>query len=256
MQIKIGVFWVSENWGVYITNINERVAYVRLDVGIKESVPIKEAGTLVKVIMRMKPFLFLKDRKLDLNLMGTIEEDIMEHIPESSSHFFVGVITFKNKKTIYYYTSNAAALQKALEHILARYRKVDFEIKQKDDQGWDFYNNYLYPDPYEEQWMHNDRLLRLLEKNGDDLKTPRKTSHWFYFKSVQDRNQFQEIIAKEGFDILVTEEVEGDLPYQLQVERIDKVDYNSINELTSFLVKHALDNKGQYDGWETQVIKK
>ncbi len=46
-----------------------------------------------------------------------------------------------------------------------------------------------------------------------------------------------------------------DKPYKLQISRIDKVDISSISKLTLELRKQAVHCNGEYDGWETFLVK-
>ena len=47
----------------------------------------------------------------------------------------------------------------------------------------------------------------------------------------------------------------NDRPYTLQISRIDKVDYNSIDKVTLYLWELAVKYSAKYDGWETFVVK-
>ena len=48
---------------------------------------------------------------------------------------------------------------------------------------------------------------------------------------------------------------ETNLPFELQVWRIDNVDIDSIYPITSNLRKAAQKFNGEYDGWETSIEK-
>jgi regulator of RNase E activity RraB len=83
-------------------------------------------------------------------------------------------------------------------------------------------------------------------------------SHWAYFKSTEDRSKFIAKAINMGFKNTyeyATEKVGDGLPYGVTIERNDRVDWSSINEVTLPLFRLAREFDGDYDGWETSVEK-
>jgi hypothetical protein len=106
------------------------------------------------------------------------------------------------------------------------------------------------------EYMSNSKVILSLTKAGDDLSKPRQVDHWLYFKNEADRNLFITYTAKENYKLEGKKYVEkAPLHFQLHISRIDKVDMNSITEITKRLRKKAKELNGDYDGWETFVIK-
>jgi hypothetical protein len=118
--------------------------------------------------------------------------------------------------------------------------------------------NVLYPSPEEHQRIKNRHVIEAIERHGDSLKKPRPVRHWAYFKSPQDRNQFIARAANAGFnvtDLPESDDSAAENPYGVTLERIDPVDWDSINEATLELFRLARDVNGDYDGWETSIEK-
>ena len=46
-----------------------------------------------------------------------------------------------------------------------------------------------------------------------------------------------------------------DSPFALQLSRIDMVDYQSVDKCVLFLWEKAQEFNGDYDGWETFIVK-
>jgi regulator of RNase E activity RraB len=108
------------------------------------------------------------------------------------------------------------------------------------------------------QQILNRRVIDVLQRDGDDLRSSRTVRHWIYFQASFDRFRFAELARGQGFDV-----TESDLPddgvrdrrFCCLVSRLDFVDDASINETVLLLFDNARACDGEYDGWETQVIK-
>jgi regulator of RNase E activity RraB len=110
----------------------------------------------------------------------------------------------------------------------------------------------------QKQSIKNSHVLRQLQQYGDTLEKEREVFHWIYFKAVDDRSAFIEKIKKESFTIVAQNKIDNakdGRPYSLQIKRIDRVDHNSIDACTIYLLKTAEETQGDYDGWETSVEK-
>jgi regulator of RNase E activity RraB len=98
----------------------------------------------------------------------------------------------------------------------------------------------------------------LPEKEGDPLTAPRPVRHWVYFTSPENRAEFVSRAMSKGFQITdehESDDPEAERPYGVTLERIDRVDRDSINEVTLDLFDLAQELGGEYDGWETTVEK-
>jgi hypothetical protein len=78
-------------------------------------------------------------------------------------------------------------------------------------------------------------------KECPSLTARRVVSHWVYFKSPEERAGF------------VAHAVRLDFKVGVMLERIDHVDFHSINDVTVQLFRLAQEFNGDYDGWETSV---
>lgn len=103
--------------------------------------------------------------------------------------------------------------------------------------------------------LEDKHVVEYLKKNGDKLTTPREVFHWIYFKTEEDAENFKNEAEKENFIFVSKRKVEDDYPFQIELKRIDKVDFKSVNEYTLYLLELAEKNNGDYDGWETSVEK-
>jgi hypothetical protein len=80
--------------------------------------------------------------------------------------------------------------------------------------------------------------------------------HWIYFSTEADRNCFIRYATQDNFKVESKDKDSNlKLPFKLQLSRTDKVDLSSISKLTLELRRQAKKCNGDYDGWETFVVK-
>ncbi|MEQ1924435.1 MAG: ribonuclease E inhibitor RraB, partial [Pyrinomonadaceae bacterium] len=80
--------------------------------------------------------------------------------------------------------------------------------------------------------------------------------HWIYFASEAERSQFVTIVGEEGFSVEdLSKDEEHELPYKAQISRLDKVTPEATDDYILKLWQLAQDYKGNYDGWETFIVK-
>jgi uncharacterized protein (TIGR01619 family) len=137
---------------------------------------------------------------------------------------------------------------------MSKYPTYEFEFGTKDDKEWDVYLNFLYPLPSQYQMITNDRVIRSLEQQGDNLTKERMVDHCIYFEDKSDMKNYISEIEKENFKVIDSYKNEEKV-YVLNVGRIDKVDYNSVNDYVLYLWELAGKHNGDYDGWGCTVEK-
>jgi len=80
--------------------------------------------------------------------------------------------------------------------------------------------------------------------------------HWAYFQTKEDMTTFKKEIGFLNFEIESTNKnKEANFPFQIRFFREDLVDMPSINPITSELLQIAKKYNGDYDGWETFIVK-
>jgi len=124
------------------------------------------------------------------------------------------------------------------------------------DLEWEVYQKLLYPTSSQWQIIQNHNSCDALVKAGDRLKIGRAIEHKIYFESREERDSFRKVIEEDGFliqkEIEPTEEI---TLYALQFYRVDIPFYYNIDELTLEIISKGDLHNGQYDGWETSLVK-
>jgi hypothetical protein len=252
-------FSQQENWDVYLAQYEKGVGSTVLNMSLRGHAPMKEFPYLlttgVKLINCTPEGLPLKD---ELDVLYQISDKIKSVLDSISGNKPAGTFSYQCERIDYYYLNDTNQVQKILEAAYqTQFPKYKYSVKIRKDQNWEGYLTFLYPNEETYEYMSNEKVILNLTKEGDDLSKSRQVDHWLYFKNESGRNKFILYATKEKFRIEKKDyHKESTLPYQLQISRTDKVDINSISTITITLRKKALEYNGNYDGWETFVIKK
>lgn len=240
---------MSDHWGIYLSKTK---TVVRLDLGIKKNVPIHGASTLVNVKMQTRSFF---SKKLNFELIGTAEDEIDSQLTKLD--FSIGAITYADSKSFFIYTMQEKILINMLKKILSKYKELKCEILIADDPEWDFYLNNLYPDAFEKQRMLDREVVEQLKANNDNLQIPREINHWLYFVDKKSREDFKRNLNSNNYRIAEERTLHDDseFPFQLIISHTSTVEFETINQYTTELVKKTIEVGGNYDGWESPIIK-
>ena len=142
-----------------------------------------------------------------------------------------------------------------------KYPEYSFQIKISEDKEWNIFFKGLYPNIYEMQAIQNRSVISNCQKYGDLIDKERLIEHWLYFDTESDMLQAIEKAKALDFSVEESEKIqpeEGeqeteDLGYRLILSKVNAP--INIDEDTWDLIDIALDTHGNYDGWETPIIK-
>jgi regulator of RNase E activity RraB len=251
--------FVSDAWDFYFANVNDVIASLFVDLGIRDSVPDPDRPWLLWtwVYFRQPRHDGLSSAE-EAPILVDIEDALTNAVKEASQAELVGCITTACRREFYFYGPQPGIFEQAIAGAMKGFPDYEYDTGTKDDPDWSQYLNVLYPSPEDHQRIKNLHVIEALEKHGDTLRKPRPVSHWAYFKSPQDRNKFIAKAVSAGFNITdqsESENSEAEHPFGVTLERTDRVDWDSINEATLALFRLAQEVNGDYDGWETAVEK-
>jgi len=250
---------MSDAWDFYFANVNDVVASLFVDLGIRDSVPDPARPWLLWawVYFRQPRDDGLSSTE-EAPTLNEIEDVLTNEVKDAAAAELVGRITTAGRREFYFYGPHQDHFEHAVARALERFAPYGFDAGTNEDPDWSQYLNVLYPSPEELQRIKNRRVVEELEKHGDSLNKPRLVSHWAYFPSPQDRNRFIARAVGAGFQVTDQSDhsdEETAYPYGVTLNRVDRVDWASINEATLVLFRLAQELNGDYDGWETSVEK-
>ncbi|WDI44166.1 DUF695 domain-containing protein [Bremerella sp. P1] len=250
---------MSENWNAYLTQIEDSITSILLDMGVAEDAPVPQKTWLVRVSIALQErdeYGLATDE--EFTAIRPLEEAIVESLEQGLDAVHVGCMTYDGQRVVVFYSPTFEGVDVALTSVTQEHSTHELRSSYQEDAEWGFYFEILYPSPYEMQAMSNASVLHGLLEAGDTLEEERLVSHWAYFPTEQARAQFIAAVQEKGFQVdeeSIQEESEPPNPFGVQIDRVDHVDQDSINEVTIELFDLADSLDGTYDGWETFVVR-
>lgn len=252
---------IPQQWNVYRGWIEDDAAIFRLNLALDNIAPIANYIECVKITIPLK--------NPDAQGFSTDEEreiiyDIEDKLIEPLNHqknIFVAVVTHQGYVTWYLYSQNGKELEEEIRKKENKYPDYSFQIKISKDNEWNIFFKGLYPNIYEMQAIQNRSVISNCQKYGDLVDKERLIEHWIYFDTESDMLQAIEKAKALDFSVEESEKIqpeEGeqeteDLGYRLILSKVNAP--INIDEDTWDLIDIALDTHGNYDGWETPIIK-
>ncbi len=248
----------DEYWDTYLAKYEKGPGSVMLNMDLKKIAPVKKLPFL---LVTGVSFTNCTDEgqpaAREFPNLYKMEDSVKALVDHNVRNKMAGSFTYQCQRLVYFYVADTSKL----DGLLAALYKRSFPgylpfINLKEDSTWKFYLGFLYPNEVAYEYMQNQKVLVHLQKAGDKLITPRPVDHWIYFSTEADRTCFI-AYAKQNHFNFVSAEKTTDItrPYKLQITRMDKVDVTSITKLTLELKKAARKCKGEYDSWETVLVK-
>ncbi len=248
----------QENWDVYMAQYQKKPSSITLDMGLKTVAPIKTLpySVITGVSFRNCDSIGMPVKREFPNLYK-VSDSVKALIDRATTNKMAGTFTYVCQRFDYYYVSDTANLRKQLTELYAAYFPLyKFYINIKEDKNWTSYLEFLYPNEATYEYMQNQKLVKALQNGGDKLTRPRQVDHFFYFKNEIDRDCFIKYATQKRFKIVSKEKTTiGNIPFKLRLSRADKVDLAAITRITIEMKKQAKKCNGEYDGWETFVVK-
>ena len=244
----------QEDWVEYITMKDKGVMSIAIDLSVDMAKP--NYKNLLIVGTRFKSCLkngFPKEEGLDK--LYAFSDSISTAINKSTKNRLVGIITYQCMGFDVYYVKDTLDLRTNLNKLIeGNFSVEDSYVEIKKDKSWNYYYNFLYPINLSIEFLFNQEYLNDLVLQGDDLKGLRKVNHWLYFPGVNLRNAAGKRLKELNFSLdAIAYKKESKTPYELKISRHDSISPDSIDRLTTFLRVLCASQKGQYDGWSTEV---
>lgn len=250
---------MSDEWDFYFARVNDAVASIFVDLGLKADAPNDKRPWLLWVWVEMQsPRPDGLSSGEEAPKLYEIEESLNSMIPPVCGAQLVGRITGSNRREYYFYGEEPGELDAAVERAMKTFESYGFQTGSAFQPDWEQYLGLLYPSATNLQRMMNRRVLDTLAEQGDVHEQPRKVDHWLEFPSAQARAAARSTLEAIEFAIegeYEAEEPEAALPHSLVVSRVDSVDTHTINGITLELARLAGEHGGNYDGWECPVTK-
>ena len=186
---------MAGDWASYFCNVNDVLASIFLNLELRASVADKSRPNLLWVWVYMKsPRHDGLSPQSEFDVLCAIDDTLSETLREKCDAVFCGRITTAGRREFYYYAAHSAQLQVEVENALRSFRGYQFDCGTKTDPEWRQYLDVLYPSDENRQQIENRKVLDVLESKHDTLKVPRDVTHWIYFRTESDRDEFRSAV--------------------------------------------------------------
>jgi len=252
------IYSQNGNWDVYLAQWDNKPGSVALNMDLIETSPKRNLPFII-----ITGVTFTKctsdgfPEKEEFDNLYPISDSLNHIISKLTKSELVGTFTYQCERLDYIYVEDTIGIRANLNKLYStKFKEYKSYINIRDDHEWQAYREFLYPNEETREAMSNQKVIENLVKDGDDLSKSRQVDHWIYFNLEKDRDAFISYIEKDNFHVENSNLVSANpLPFQLQISRKDHVDLKSISIVTLELRKAAKLYKGEYDGWETFVIR-
>lgn len=121
------------------------------------------------------------------------------------------------------------------------------------DKKWNFYELQLLPSELELAHIQSDKIIFLLEEEGEDLSILRDVEHYVSFLTPTQKNRFLNTLDIEGFslkDDLATDEFE----HGVALVKNHAVTKEALEGIVNELYAKVKEEQGFYEGWSTTLV--
>ena len=245
-------------WETYMGQYEKGPGSTIVDMSIKDKPPVKEFPfLLVTGISFEKCTADGLPEKEAFPLLYKVSDAVKLCMDNTLVNIFAGTFTYQCERLDYYYIKDSTGIREKLDKLYAdSFTAAKYYTNLKVDKIWQAYLDFLYPNALSLEFMLNEKLLLKLKEAGDHPDKERPVNHIIYFTTETDEQCFIPYMLKQHFKI-VSKEKTGDTkrPFKLEISRIDKADLSSISAISIDMKRMAMKCNGEYDGWETAVIK-
>jgi len=167
---------------------------------------------------------------------------------------YVGSMVKDGWSEFYFYASTSKELNSMVPSIL-KSSMYAYESNIVKDKKWNFYETQLFPTELEQHNIQSEKVIFMLEEEGDDLVSQRGVEHYISFATPTQKNRFLNTLNVEGFsfkDDVSSEEFE----HGVALIKEHNVTYSEVTKVIAELFESIKKEQGYYEGWSTTLVTK
>jgi len=246
---------VSESWDCYVFNTEDGLVLNMVNLAARPDEPNPLTPRYLVPVALASPDAHGFSTPEEDAVLWQVEDALEQLMQQEHGGRYVGRSTHNGMRVFcYYMPPDRCPDGNEIAAALESFEAYTPERNVIDEPDWEYFFEFLYPSPEEMRCMQNHKLIHTLAEHGDLHDVPRPIEHWVYFKSEAGRESFKPAVTELGFTI-ESESVTEDGALSLRIIREDTIDMARIDELVLTLCKLAEENDGDYDGWETPLVK-
>lgn len=166
---------------------------------------------------------------------------------------YVGSRVAQGWNELYFYAEDSKSLNSTVSKILSNSGYI-YESNVVKDAKWDFHYKHLLPSELELAHIQSDKIIFLLEEEGDDLEVPRVVEHYLSFDTPSQKDKFVNNLALDGFtfkDDVSSDEFENGIA----LVKEHTVTNETVKKVVEELYEAVKKEQGYYEGWSTVLAE-
>lgn len=245
----------NDQWHFFPCTMGEDQAFIYLNTGIAEEMGSAPANLVEIRLAYQAPNENGLPTHEEFQPVNEIEDRI-EAFSEEERDWYVGRVTVGGHRIFFVYTSREESVWEGFIKKLGSQSGYKLLVSYSDDPEHKGYFNDLYPSADDWQIIKDLEVIEQLGEHGDDGSAKRKVDHWLFFKDKESAKGFVAWAESDRF----TEETEyshetDDGRYCVRLYHHGTLKIGDIGNHTVALRRKAEEFGGEYDGWETPVVK-
>ena len=162
---------------------------------------------------------------------------------------YVGMRIVDGWSEFYFYATSS----KDLDNIVTKMLKDSnyaYESNIVKDAKWNFHYKNLLPSDLELAHIQSEKIIFLLEEEGDDLSVPRVVEHYLSFATPTQKNRFLNTLDLEG--VSFKDEIESnEFEQGIALVKEHSILSDDVKKNVEIFFKAVQKEKGFYEGWST-----
>ncbi len=162
---------------------------------------------------------------------------------------YVGMRSVDGWSELYFYANDSKELDAIATTILSSTPYI-YENSVVRDTKWDFHHKNLKPTELELCHIESQKIISMLEEEGDDLASIRPVEHYISFELPTQKDRFINTLNIDGYtlkDEISSEEFEHGIALLKKHDVQSTTLYEEVSRLFSAIKKA----QGYYEGWST-----
>ncbi len=247
----------QESWGGFPSEFEDAPALITCDLGWADEGPDPRRGMLIRVRVAVPEPDEEEGLGPFLESITPFDDAINAELQKKLNAVTVGTILTSQWRYWCFYASRSDGAQDIVARAATKVKGVTPEVIIEDDPEWEFFGEVLFPDEAQQRYMADESVVSQLMDNGDESDVPRTIEHLAIFADAKSRDKFVAWCKQNGFDVTNTskdydEEFEG---FLVEFTHVGPALTDDIFEKTSLACEGVDQFEGDYDGWQTTIVK-
>lgn len=245
----------TEQWIPYVTDLGEGPASIMIDMGLVEVAPDAARPVLVMASVQFnEPGENGLGEEPEIEAIDKVLDGVIDSIKRSCNGIFALTVRTAGRMdaAVYVGTEQAAAAEQMLAMAIT---PLGGDTLKQDDPDWRLFHE-LMPEERDIRRAMEMRVLQQLMNAGDKMEKPRPIEHTLLLPGREAANQAKKSLERKGFTVVnETNDPNEELPIRLTIQRVDPATPEHIMELSDQIFELTTDLDGEYDGWQSPIVR-